>query len=172
MSQIKRKLLFKDYLIRALVGNVLLDAFSIRIFAYRICIETTCPQVSAPQKTFHFWVQLKNLLRCYALYCFHNLSHRQYRNALNQKMDMIFFHSNFNKVNFISTGYAETHFFQGLRNTVAEYFSTIFCWKHEVIQQQCLIMMFVDMLIHTSNVAYQALLLKPPQRVGVLNPIE
>ncbi len=172
MSQVKRKLLYKDFLIRALVCNVLLDAFSIRIFAYRVCVETTCPQVSTPQKTFHFWMQLKNLLCGYTLYRFHNLSHRQCRNALNQKMDMIFFHSNFNKVNFISTRYAEAYFFQGLRNTVAEYFSTIFCWKHEVIQQQCLIMMFVDMLVHASNVAYQALLLKPTQRVGVLNPME
>jgi hypothetical protein len=41
-----------------------------------------------------------------------------------------------------------------------------------VIQQKSLVMMLVDVFIHTTNIAIASMVLKPTHRVGVLNPIE
>ena len=54
MSEVKVKLLFKDFSIRTLVRDILLDAFRIGVFAHSVRVETACPKVPAPKETFSF----------------------------------------------------------------------------------------------------------------------
>ena len=167
MLQIKNKLLNKDFFISVLVRYILPNAFCIRIFAHCVRIESTRPQTSSPQKMLYLWMFLKNLFCCYAFYDLYDLGHRQRRNTLNQKMDMVLFHPYLHKMDFVTSRYTKTDFLQCQRNIFCEYLSTIFRWKYHMIQQQYFVMVLVDMLIHACNLACHALLLKPPQRAGL-----
>ena len=170
--QFKVKLLDKDFLIRPLVLDVFLDALGIRVFAHGIRIESTRPQVAAPKEFLHFGMQLKYLFRRDTLDCLHYLRNRQCRDALYQKMHMVFLHANFDKIHLISTRNPKADLFQRLRYTFSEHLAPVFRRKHEVIQQKSLVMMLVDVFIHTTNIAIASMVLKPTHRVGVLNPIE
>ncbi len=165
MLQVKDKLLNKDFLISALVRYILLNAFSIRIFAHCVRIESTRPQIPSTQKAFYLWMFLENLFCCYAFYGLYDLGHRQRRNTLNQKMDMVLFQPYLHKMDLVTSRYPKTDFFQRQRNIFCEYFATIFRRKYQVIQQQGFVLVFIDMLIHACNLACHALFLKPPQRV-------
>ena len=172
MLQVKVKLLDKDFLIRPLVLDVFLDALGIRVFAHGIRIESTRPQVAAPKEFLHLGMQLKYLFRRDTLDCLHYLRNRQCRDALYQKMHMVLLHANFDKIHLISTRNPKADLFQRLRYTFSEHLTPVFRRKHEVIQQKSLVMMLVDVFIHTTNIAIASMILKPTHRVWVLNPIE
>ena len=166
MSKVKRQLLFKDFFIGSLIRNILLDALGISIFTHRIGIEATGPQISSPKKFFDFFMLCKYFSRCYAFDYRHDFRHRHRWNALHKKMYMIFFHSYLHKMEFIAHGYPYAHFFQCLRYAFVEYLSPVFRWKYEVIQQQSLIVMFIDMFVHAYNIAYFNSFSKPTQGSG------
>ncbi len=166
MLQVEIRLLGKDSFISTLIGNVLFNTIGICVFAYSIGVEATCPQISTPKKFFNFFVTCKNLTGGYTFYDRHKFCHRHRWDTLYQKMHMVFFHTYFNKVNFIPKGNAKTNLFQGSRNRVAEYLSPIFRRKYKMVQQQSFIMMFVDVFAHAYNIARQNIFLKPPQGAG------
>ena len=85
---------------------------------------------------------------------------------------MVFFHANFDKVHLIPTRNPKADLFQRLGYTFSEHLTPIFRRKYEMIQQKSLVMMLVDVFIHTSNIVIASMLLKPTHRVGVLNPME
>ncbi len=166
MSKVKRQLLFKDFFIGPLIRNILLDALGIGIFAHRIGIEATSPQISSPKKFFDFFMLRKYFSRRYAFDYRHDFRHRQRWNTLHKKMHMIFFHPYLHKMEFVAQGYPYAHFFQCIRYAFVEYLSPVFRGKYEVIQQQSLIVMFIDMFIHACNIAYFNSFSKPTQGSG------
>ena len=166
MSKVKCQLLFKDFFIGSLIRNILLYALGIGIFAHRIGIEAACPQISSPKKFFDFFMLCKYFSHRYAFDYRHDFRHRHRWNALHKKMHMIFFHSYLHKMEFVAHGYPYAHFFQCLRYAFVEYLSPIFRRKYEMIQQQSLIVMFIDMFIHACNIAYFNSFSKPTQGSG------
>ena len=166
MSEVKVKLLFKDFSIGPLVRNVLLDAFRIRVFAHSVRVETACPKVPAPKKLFHFFMPCKDFTGGDALDYGHNLAHRHCWHALYKKMHMVLIHPNFHKPDFVSHGYTDAYFLQRRRHALAEHLSSVLRWKYEVIQKQRFVMMFVDMFAHAYNIAHIKSLLKPTQGSG------
>ena len=166
MSEVKVKLLFKDFLIRTLVRDVLLDSFRIGVFAHRVRVETACPKVPAPKKLFHFFVSGKDFTSGNAFDYGHNLDHRHCWHALYEKMHMVLIHSNLHKTDFVPHGYPNADFPQRRRYALAEHLSSVLRRKYEMIQKQRFVMMFVDMFAHAYNIAHIESFLKPTQGSG------
>ena len=166
MSKVKVKLLFKDFLIRTLVRDVLFDSFRVCVFAHRVRVEAACPKVPAPKEPLYFFVPRKDFTGCDALDYGHDLAYRHCRHALYEKMHMVLIHPNLHKMDFVPHGYSNAHFSQRRRHALAEHFSSVLRRKYEVIQKQRFVMMFVDMFAHAYNIAHIESFLKPTQGSG------
>ena len=166
MSEVKCQLLFKDFFIGPLVRYILWYALVIRILAHRIGIIAACPQVSSPKQFLNFFMLHKYFSGSYAFDYRHHFAHRHRGHALHKKMHMVFFHPYLHKMEFVTQGYPYAHIFQCLRYTFGEYLSPVFRRKYQMIQQQSLIVMFIDMFIHACNIAYFNSFSKPTQGAG------
>ena len=125
MSEVKVKLLFKDFSIGTLVRDVLLDSFRIGVFAHGVRVETACPKIPALKKLFHFFVSGKNFTSGNAFDYGHNLAHRLCWYALYEKMHMVLIHPNLHKKDFIPHGYPDAYFHQHRRHALAEHLSSV-----------------------------------------------
>ena len=106
MSKVKVKLLFKDFLIRTLVCDVLLDSFRFCVFAHRVRVEAACPKVPAPKEPLYFFMPSKDFTGGDALDYGHDLAYRHCWHTLYEKMHMILIHPNLHKADFVPHGYA------------------------------------------------------------------
>ena len=86
MSKVKVKLLFKVFLIRPLVRDVLLDSFRVCVFAHRVRVEAACPKVPAPKEPFYLFVPSKDFTGGDTLDYGHDLAYRHCWYALYEKM--------------------------------------------------------------------------------------
>ena len=148
VSKVKIKLLFKDFLIRTLVCDVLLDSFRVCVFAHRVRVEASCPKVPAPKGPLYFLVSSKDFAGGDALDYGHDLAYRYCWHALNEKMHMLLIHPDLHKTDFVPHGYPNADFPQRRRHVLAEHLSSVLRRKYEVIQKQRFVMMFVDMFAH------------------------
>ena len=166
MSKVKVKLLFKDFLIRTLVRDILLDSFRVCVFAHSVRVEAACPKVSAPKVPLYFLVPSKDFTGGDALDYGHDLAYRHCWHALYEKMHMVLIHPNLHKTDFVPHGYPNADFPQRRRHALAEHLSSVLRRKYEVIQKQRFVMMFVDMFAHAYNIAHIESFLKPTQGSG------
>ena len=166
MSKVKVKLLFKDFLIRTLVRDVLLDSFRVCVFAHRVRVEAACPKVPAPKESLYLFVPSNDFTGGDTLDYGHDLAYRHCWYALYEKMHMVLIHPNLHKTDFVPHGYPDAYFLQRRRHTLAEHLSSVLRWKYEVIQKQRFVMMFVDMFAHAYNIARIESFLKPTQGSG------
>ena len=67
-------------------------------------------------------------------------------------MNMVFIHTYLNKMDFMPFTYSQTCFFQCSYNAFLKYFSPVFCWTYNMIQQEILIMSLQDVFTHPDNI--------------------
>ena len=166
MSKVKVKLLFKDFLIRTLVRDILLDSFRVCVFAHSVRVEAACPKGPAPKEPLYFLVPSKDFTDGDALDYGHDLAYRHCWHALYEKMHMVLIHPNLHKTDFVSHGYPNADFPQRRRHSLAEHLSSVLRRKYEVIQKQRFVVMFEDMFAHAYNIAHIESFLKPTQGSG------
>ena len=97
-----------------LILNVLQNHIFIRILTNSIYIVPRSPKIAAPQFFFYFRMKPKKLFRYNTFYCLSYTFYRQHWYTLNQKMNMIFIRSYFNKMYFIATLDIFTNFYHVL----------------------------------------------------------
>jgi len=154
--------------IRTLIRYIFLNCLFCGMMPYRICIISASPKISSPQNFLYFFMTNKYFLCGYTLYSRYKLCNGQYWNTLNKKMHMVFFHPYLYKVYLVTLTYTNTYFRQSFRDRLGEHLATIFRRKHQMVQQQCFVMVFINMFTHTITLAHFFLL--ATQRVGELTP--
>ena len=87
-------------------------------------------KLTPPKPLFDFRGFFKNLTCCNTLYSFNQLRHTIFGNRLNQKMNMIFIGSDFQKNHFIPIRDAQATFFKDNIHSLSEHRFSIFCWEH------------------------------------------
>ena len=167
MSKVKVKLLFKVFLMRSLVRNILHDSFRVCVFTHRVRVEADCSKVPVPKEPLNFFEPSKDFTDGGALdYDGHDLAYRHCWYALYEKMPIVLIHPNLNKMDFVPHGYPNADFPQRRRHALTEHLSSVLRRKYEVIQKQRFVMMFVDMFAHAYNMAHIESFFRPTQGAG------
>jgi hypothetical protein len=125
--------LFVTLFIATLLKNVFLDYFLICILPNRVNVVPVSPKLSAPQLLFYLWMKAEKFS---CSNTFHHLNYRfcrHNRNALYQKMNMIFIRTNLQKVYFKSVFNILTHINQTLCNFIRQNTSPIFYRTNQMI---------------------------------------
>lgn len=91
---------------------------------------------------------LEYLTRRQALDQGNDFSHAVSRNRLNQKVNVVFICTYFQKLQLVTLFYFETRLFYFLINHIIEHHTTVFCWKYQMIQQYRYIMALMYVLAH------------------------
>jgi len=149
-------------LFNALISDILGYTSLISEFADRVHKISVGPKFSTPQFFLHFRMLFENLSGCQTFHCRNDLGWTHSRNALYQKMDVVFVNPNLQKMNLIAFRYFKTDIFQTLINCFAEYNPAIFRWTDKMIQQYRYIMRLVNVFAfaHTLKVNFS------PQAAG------
>lgn len=132
--------------------NIFLNNVYISIMTNCINIISTRPKITASELVFNFWVKAKEFFCRYTFYRSNYYFNRNFWNALDQKMNMIFVRANFYKMDFISFRNLLTYFNQTIFNWFRQNTSSIFYRTNQMIQQQTFIMTLFNMLIHYTNI--------------------
>src|SRR5680860_64125 len=128
--------------------NIFLNNILVCILTNCIYIIPICPELTTPQLIFYFRMKSKKFFCCYTFYCLNYSFYRHHWNTLYQKMNMIFINPNFNKVYFKSKFNIFANFYQTVFNCLRQNTSPIFYRTNQMIQQQILIMPFMNMFTH------------------------
>ncbi len=109
-----------------LVLKVLLDDLFIGILPYGIHIVTARPKPAAPEHLLDLRMKTKNFSRRDALHRSDYFLRGVHRNTLYQKMDMVPFQTDFQKINLAPFVDLKIDLLESLRNGIAQNFSPIF----------------------------------------------
>jgi hypothetical protein len=133
----------------ALLPNVFLNDFLVTVLAYRVRIISAGPELATPEHFPHFRVESENLFCGNALYDLDNHVRGESRNALNEKVYVIFICTNLYESDLKPVFYAHAQLFQRILHLLAEYLSPIFSAAYNVIKKQGLVMSLQDMFTHS-----------------------
>ena len=136
----------------ALFIYISLNSLLICVLAYGIYIISTSPKLPSPKLSLDFWMQTEKFFGRDAFYRLSYALYRQHRNTLYQKMNVVCISSNFNKVYLKPTFNIATNFNQTFFNLIRQHASPIFYRTNQMVQQQILIMTFMNMLTHKTNI--------------------
>ncbi len=147
---------FVTLFIATLFKNIFLDYFFVRILPNRVNVVPVSPKLSAPQLLFYLRMKTEKLSRTNAFHHLNDRFCRHHWNALYQKMNMIFIGTNLQKVYFKSVFNISTYIRQTLCNFIRQNTSPIFYRANQMIQKQTLVMPFMNMFAHNTNVIQTA----------------
>ena len=114
-------------------------------------VISTCPKLPSPELFFYKWSTFKHLFCRQTFYHSNKLSWTISWHWLNHKMYMILVSSYFQKFDLVSWLDFQAYFSQDLIDLFCDYYSTILCWEHNVINQNWYIVTFLDQTTHSSN---------------------
>lgn len=102
------------FLLSALGLYVFLNGIFISMTTNGTNIKAFCPKFSSPKFRLNFWMELEDLLGCYAFHYLNNLRWIHRRNTLYQKMNMILIRAYFNENYLIPVRYFQANRLQTL----------------------------------------------------------
>ena len=127
--------IFVRALITALFMNISLNHFLICILTNRINIIPIAPKLTTPKLLLYLWMTPEQFFGSDTFYCLRYLFGGHHRNTLQQKMNMIFIRTNFDKMYFKSFLYIRSHLNQTLFRFLRQNTSPIFYRTNQMIKQ-------------------------------------
>jgi hypothetical protein len=131
-----------------LLLDILFDDLFVPILTHGICVESACPELSAPEHLFDLRMGTENL------FCGDTLDDLCYcggghcGNTLNEEMDMIFIGPNLDEMDLVTFCYPHAHLFEGTLHRFRENLSPILGRAYHVVEKKCLVVPFDDVLAH------------------------
>ena len=131
-----------------LFTHIFLNYLFIAILTYRIHVISARPEFSTPELFPYFRVKSEDLFCGNTLYDLHNHPWRKNRDALDEKMDVVFIGTNLNEMDLKAFPYSYTYLLQRILYLFGEYPSPVLRGTHDVVKQQRFIVSLEDMLAH------------------------
>lgn len=126
--------LFINLFIVILVMNIFLNYLFVCILSNRVNVVPVGPKLPSPQLLFHFWMKTEKFSCSNTFYHLNYRLWRHHRNALHQKMNMIFICSNLQKMYLKPAFNIFAHLNQTLFNIFRQNTSPIFYRTNQMIQ--------------------------------------
>ena len=150
-------------IIATLLFDVVCYRGSVPMLAHRARKVPVRPKFSSLQLFLHLRTNSENLLRRYTFDHCYQLRQAVRRHRLHQKMNVILFHSYFQKLHLITSLYFQTYISNYLVHSSIKHRPSILRRKHHVVQQHRYIMALMYVLAHASTLR--------PKGQGI-NPVE
>ncbi len=155
------------FFLNSLVTNILRYTRLISKLADCVHKISICPEFSTPKTGFHFRMPLEYLFGSDTFQHSYDLGCTKPGNRLNQKMNMVFICTYFQKTNLISLLNFKAYSLHRLINCLTENNPTIFGWTHKMIQKYRYIMRFMYVFAFTHTYKSK---IYTPQSGGELTP--
>ena len=135
-----------------LTFDIVSDSVFVAVLTDRIDVVATGPEVAAPQFFLEFRMLLEHFSGGQTLDDLHHSCQEHVWYALGKKVHVIFVCSDFDKVYFKTLGDGGTGLFQSLFSFWGQYGLAVFDRTDDMVEEDVLIVSFVDMVTHASIV--------------------
>lgn len=132
----------------ALLPNIFYDHLLIAVLAYCVGIISTRPEFPTPEFFSHFRVKPEDFFCSNALYGLYNSLWGKNRDALDEKMNMVFVSSDLDEMHLVSFTDTHTNLFECIFHFFRKDLSSILCRTHYMIKEEGLVVSLKDMFTH------------------------
>ena len=132
----------------ALFMNILSDHFLIAVLTDGVRVIPARPELSTPEHLLDFGMTAEDLLCSNALDGLNDGRGRHHRDALDEKMDMVFIRPDLDEMDLMSFSYSHTHLFERHLHFFRKDLSSVLGRTDDVVEKQGLVMPFEYMFAH------------------------
>ena len=134
--------------------DILLDLFFVSMQSHGVDIVAAGPELAAPEKLLDLRMSQENLLCGDTFRDLGNLGGLHHGYGLDQKVDMVFIGSYFDKVEFIGWSEFYADFLEGCFHGPRKHLPSILCRTNQMVQETVDIVSFPYVFCHTESIPW------------------